>query len=209
VPSTLFTDPELAHVGLTEKEAAARGLEFRVLQVPITPLTVPRARTSSWPPPMMMVCALGHRSGRPENSLLWSRLSPLNRCNIVNTIYTIDKRRICLSVRQPFLDFNARSGRDLIKTLMLDDTSDTLVGQKAFLGRLKSSCILTAQVSSIRHRVRGYERVLVATALFATLGITGFAAPSSGGRRPYNGWANRNTGHPGRNRTAGCSPQRP
>jgi adenosylhomocysteine nucleosidase len=63
---------------------------------------------------------------------------------------------------------------------MLDDTSDTLVGQKAFLDRLKSSCILTAQVNSIRHRVRGYERVLVATALFATLGITGFAAPSSG-----------------------------
>jgi probable pyridine nucleotide-disulfide oxidoreductase len=46
VPSTLFTDPELAHVGLTEKEAAARGLEFRVLQVPVTPLTVPRARTT-------------------------------------------------------------------------------------------------------------------------------------------------------------------
>jgi phosphorylase superfamily protein len=35
-------------------------------------------------------------------------------------------------------------------------------------------------VSSIRHRVRGYERVLVATALFATFGITGVAAPSSG-----------------------------
>ena len=33
VPSTLFTDPELAHVGLTEKEAAARGLEFQVLRV--------------------------------------------------------------------------------------------------------------------------------------------------------------------------------
>ena len=46
VPSTLFTDPELAHVGLTEKEAVARGLEIRVLQVPITPLTVPRARTT-------------------------------------------------------------------------------------------------------------------------------------------------------------------
>jgi pyruvate/2-oxoglutarate dehydrogenase complex dihydrolipoamide dehydrogenase (E3) component len=45
VPSTLFTDPELAHVGLTENEAAARGLEIRVLRVPITPLTVPRART--------------------------------------------------------------------------------------------------------------------------------------------------------------------
>ena len=43
-----------------------------------------------------------------------------------------------------------------------------------------SEIFLTAQVSSIRHRVRGYERVLVATALFATLGITGFAAPSSG-----------------------------
>ena len=46
VPSTLFTDPELAHVGLTEKEALAQGFEIRVLQVPITPLTVPRARTT-------------------------------------------------------------------------------------------------------------------------------------------------------------------
>ena len=39
---------------------------------------------------------------------------------------------------------------------------------------------LTAQVTSSRHRVRGYERVLVATALFVTFGITGFAATSSG-----------------------------
>ena len=46
VPSTLFTDPELAHVGLREKEAAARGLEFRVLQAPVTPLTIPRAKTT-------------------------------------------------------------------------------------------------------------------------------------------------------------------
>jgi probable pyridine nucleotide-disulfide oxidoreductase len=46
VPSTLFTDPELAHVGLTEKEAAGRRLEFQVLQVAITPLTIPRARTT-------------------------------------------------------------------------------------------------------------------------------------------------------------------
>ncbi len=46
VPSTLFTDPELAHVGLTEKEAATRGLEFRILQVPVTPLTIPRAKTT-------------------------------------------------------------------------------------------------------------------------------------------------------------------
>jgi pyruvate/2-oxoglutarate dehydrogenase complex dihydrolipoamide dehydrogenase (E3) component len=46
VPSTLFTDPELAHVGLTEKEETTRGLEFQVLQVAITPLTIPRARTT-------------------------------------------------------------------------------------------------------------------------------------------------------------------
>jgi probable pyridine nucleotide-disulfide oxidoreductase len=46
VPSTLFTDPELAHVGLTEKEAVSRELEIRVLQAPITPLAVPRARTT-------------------------------------------------------------------------------------------------------------------------------------------------------------------
>ncbi len=46
VPSTLFTEPELAHVGLTEKEAVSRGLEIRVLHVPINPLTIPRARTT-------------------------------------------------------------------------------------------------------------------------------------------------------------------
>ncbi|MBV9673123.1 MAG: mercuric reductase [Verrucomicrobia bacterium] len=46
VPSTLFTEPELAHVGLTEKEALARGLQVEVLRVPITPLTVPRAKTT-------------------------------------------------------------------------------------------------------------------------------------------------------------------
>jgi hypothetical protein len=34
------------HTSASEKEAAARGLEIRVLQVPITPLTVPRARTT-------------------------------------------------------------------------------------------------------------------------------------------------------------------
>jgi probable pyridine nucleotide-disulfide oxidoreductase len=46
VPSSLFTDPELAHVGLREKEPVAQGLEFGVLRVPITPLTVPRAKTT-------------------------------------------------------------------------------------------------------------------------------------------------------------------
>jgi hypothetical protein len=44
----------------------------------------------------------------------------INRCNIVNTRYTRKKRRICLSVRQAFLDFNARSGRDLIKRGFFD-----------------------------------------------------------------------------------------
>jgi adenosylhomocysteine nucleosidase len=43
-----------------------------------------------------------------------------------------------------------------------------------------SEIFLTAQVTAFRHRVRGYERVLVATALFVTFGITGFAATSSG-----------------------------
>ena len=36
MPSTLFTDPELAHVGLTEKQAAARGFEIQILKVPVT-----------------------------------------------------------------------------------------------------------------------------------------------------------------------------
>jgi probable pyridine nucleotide-disulfide oxidoreductase len=45
MPSTLFTEPELAHIGLTEKEAKARGMDCQVLRVPITPLTIPRART--------------------------------------------------------------------------------------------------------------------------------------------------------------------
>jgi len=43
-----------------------------------------------------------------------------------------------------------------------------------------SEIFSTAQVTSFRHRVRGYERVLVATALLVTFGVTGFAATSSG-----------------------------
>ena len=38
----------------------------------------------------------------------------------------------------------------------------------------------TVQVTSFHRRVRGYERVLVATALLVTFGISGFAATSSG-----------------------------
>ncbi len=49
-----------------------------------------------------------------------------------------------------FLDFNARSGRDATKTLMLDDFSDTSSCQTAFLDRLKSSCILAKQRSPSR-----------------------------------------------------------
>jgi len=35
VPSCLFTDPELAHVGLTEKEAQARGIPYRLFKIPM------------------------------------------------------------------------------------------------------------------------------------------------------------------------------
>ena len=45
VPSCLFTDPELAHVGLTEKEANARGIPYRLFKVPMA--AVLRTRTTS------------------------------------------------------------------------------------------------------------------------------------------------------------------
>jgi len=43
VPSTLFTAPELAHVGLREKEAAAAGIRYRVSKLPMA--AVLRTRT--------------------------------------------------------------------------------------------------------------------------------------------------------------------
>jgi probable pyridine nucleotide-disulfide oxidoreductase len=44
MPASLFTDPELARVGLTEKEAKAAG---RVVKVAVVPASIiPRARTS-------------------------------------------------------------------------------------------------------------------------------------------------------------------
>ena len=43
VPSCLFTDPQVAHVGLTEKAAAQRGLEVRVAKLPMP--AVLRTRT--------------------------------------------------------------------------------------------------------------------------------------------------------------------
>jgi pyruvate/2-oxoglutarate dehydrogenase complex dihydrolipoamide dehydrogenase (E3) component len=36
VPYTLYTDPELAHVGLSEKAARASGVEYRVAKLPMT-----------------------------------------------------------------------------------------------------------------------------------------------------------------------------
>ncbi len=45
VPSCLFTDPELAHIGLSEKEAKARGVEYRLAKIRM--LDVLRARTLS------------------------------------------------------------------------------------------------------------------------------------------------------------------
>ena len=45
VPSCLFTDPELARVGLSEREARERGVEYRLAKVPME--AVFRARTIS------------------------------------------------------------------------------------------------------------------------------------------------------------------
>ena len=45
IPYTLFTDPELARIGLNEKEAKARGINYRLFKVPME--QVLRARTLS------------------------------------------------------------------------------------------------------------------------------------------------------------------
>jgi pyruvate/2-oxoglutarate dehydrogenase complex dihydrolipoamide dehydrogenase (E3) component len=45
IPYTLFTDPELAHIGLTEKEAKAREINYRLFKIPMD--RVLRARTIS------------------------------------------------------------------------------------------------------------------------------------------------------------------
>ena len=48
VPYTLFTDPELAHVGLHEHEAKQQGMEYRLLKLPMA--AVLRTRTFGKPP---------------------------------------------------------------------------------------------------------------------------------------------------------------
>ena len=48
VPFCLFTDPELARVGLSEKEAQAQGIEYRLFKIPME--EVLRARTLSGNP---------------------------------------------------------------------------------------------------------------------------------------------------------------
>jgi pyruvate/2-oxoglutarate dehydrogenase complex dihydrolipoamide dehydrogenase (E3) component len=45
IPSCLFTDPQVAHIGLTETEATHRGIAFRVLKVPVA--SVLRTQTIS------------------------------------------------------------------------------------------------------------------------------------------------------------------
>jgi pyruvate/2-oxoglutarate dehydrogenase complex dihydrolipoamide dehydrogenase (E3) component len=45
IPYTLFTDPELARIGLNEKEAKARGIPYRLFKIPMK--QVLRARTVS------------------------------------------------------------------------------------------------------------------------------------------------------------------
>jgi pyruvate/2-oxoglutarate dehydrogenase complex dihydrolipoamide dehydrogenase (E3) component len=43
IPHCLFTDPELAHVGISEKEAKARGVHYRTLKLPMA--AIMRTRT--------------------------------------------------------------------------------------------------------------------------------------------------------------------
>ena len=45
VPFCLFTDPELARVGLSEKEARAQGIAYRLFKIPMD--AVLRTRTLS------------------------------------------------------------------------------------------------------------------------------------------------------------------
>ncbi len=45
IPYTLFTDPELAHIGLSEREAKAQGISYRLFKIPMG--QVLRARTLS------------------------------------------------------------------------------------------------------------------------------------------------------------------
>jgi probable pyridine nucleotide-disulfide oxidoreductase len=45
VPFTLFTEPELARIGLTETEARQQGLDIRVAKLPVA--AIPRAKTMS------------------------------------------------------------------------------------------------------------------------------------------------------------------
>jgi pyruvate/2-oxoglutarate dehydrogenase complex dihydrolipoamide dehydrogenase (E3) component len=47
VPSCLFTDPQLARVGLSESEAGSRGIAYRLAKIPVT--AVLRSRTLSEP----------------------------------------------------------------------------------------------------------------------------------------------------------------
>jgi len=47
VPFCIFTDPELARVGMNESEAKARGIEYRLVKLPLA--AVLRTRTLSEP----------------------------------------------------------------------------------------------------------------------------------------------------------------
>ena len=47
VPFCLFTDPELARVGLSESEAKSRGIAYRLAKIPVT--SILRSRTLSEP----------------------------------------------------------------------------------------------------------------------------------------------------------------
>jgi len=44
IPFTLFTEPELPRIGLTEGEARRQGLEIRVAELPVAAIPAPKRR---------------------------------------------------------------------------------------------------------------------------------------------------------------------
>ena len=87
VPYTVFTTPELARVGLTEKEARARGHEIRVARLDVA--AIPRAktlqvRTGTWKAvvdaasdAILGVALLGHDSGEVMTAVHMAMLGGL------------------------------------------------------------------------------------------------------------------------------------
>jgi Pyruvate/2-oxoglutarate dehydrogenase complex, dihydrolipoamide dehydrogenase (E3) component, and related enzymes len=75
VPFCLFTDPQLARIGLSESEARSRGIAYRLAKIPmaafIRPWTLsePRGFYKTWSPPTATASLASPRSRpRPARS---------------------------------------------------------------------------------------------------------------------------------------------